>query len=303
MTVNYVEDLLSIRTLKQNYLLSDLHLVGNPCANYPGYRLFVIGTLPQLAKLDSLEITKSERIKAKQQWEKIEKELIEAQDAYIAERKKKTENAPKYNEKGEKLYGNDPEGRKAAAKDLRETVEEAGYNEDRTVDGSKIGELDRVGTTTTTYKRLPPTEEIEKFGKVMQCNEGKWDFKKYEDQKGNLILDIPAGKYMSTAKIDIDVQPSYIQVMINRKELRLRFDDDVIPSKAIAQRSNVTGNLKLTLPLVKKTNRGIKQLSLEKEEEEKDVKTKAPLIKKKKPLSTKLTDDQLGQSTLASIVR
>ena len=53
----------SIINLKKNIFLSELHLTGNPCTDFEYYRLFVIHLLPQLKKLDSIEIKKSEIIK------------------------------------------------------------------------------------------------------------------------------------------------------------------------------------------------------------------------------------------------
>jgi len=38
-----------------------LWLSENPCCHYKDYRLFVIKTLPQIIKLDNLEVTKGER--------------------------------------------------------------------------------------------------------------------------------------------------------------------------------------------------------------------------------------------------
>lgn len=54
------------RSLQANYALTELFLVGNPCSDWPGYRPFVIATLPQLKKLDGNEITPTERILANQ---------------------------------------------------------------------------------------------------------------------------------------------------------------------------------------------------------------------------------------------
>lgn len=55
MTVNFLDKagLLSVQSLQQNEHLSELYLLGNPCADWSGYRQFVVGTLPQLRKLVS----------------------------------------------------------------------------------------------------------------------------------------------------------------------------------------------------------------------------------------------------------
>lgn len=63
LTLNFVGDLESVRTLTGNVNLKHLYLTGNPCTDYDGYRDYVIVRLDQLETLDNVEITRSERIK------------------------------------------------------------------------------------------------------------------------------------------------------------------------------------------------------------------------------------------------
>jgi protein TilB len=53
LTVNFIAKagLLTLQSLAANALLRELFLLGNPCAEWPGYRQFVIATLPKLSKL------------------------------------------------------------------------------------------------------------------------------------------------------------------------------------------------------------------------------------------------------------
>ncbi|KAL2916933.1 hypothetical protein HK105_203365 [Polyrhizophydium stewartii] len=76
LTVNFVGDPLCVESLKGNIHLRELFLVGNPCTDVPGYREFVITTLPQLRLLDSKEIEKSERILAAQEYPAIREALL-----------------------------------------------------------------------------------------------------------------------------------------------------------------------------------------------------------------------------------
>lgn len=70
LTVNFIDldELHSVGTLKNNIMLRELFLTGNPCQQHweAGYRDYVIATLPQLELLDGVAVTKSERIKAVQ---------------------------------------------------------------------------------------------------------------------------------------------------------------------------------------------------------------------------------------------
>jgi cilla- and flagella-associated protein len=61
---NNIRNLAEIKYLKGLPYLHTLWLNENPCADHPNYRSFVISQLPDLRKLDNLEITDSERSKA-----------------------------------------------------------------------------------------------------------------------------------------------------------------------------------------------------------------------------------------------
>eukprot|EP01105_Mastigella_eilhardi_P024587 TRINITY_DN6454_c0_g1_i1.p1 TRINITY_DN6454_c0_g1~~TRINITY_DN6454_c0_g1_i1.p1 ORF type:complete len:341 (+),score=99.48 TRINITY_DN6454_c0_g1_i1:91-1023(+) len=63
---NNVTDLSELRHLQANARLRILWLGSNPCATEPNYRLKVIRALPQLQKLDDLDITQEEHDQAQQ---------------------------------------------------------------------------------------------------------------------------------------------------------------------------------------------------------------------------------------------
>lgn len=82
LTLNFIGDLESVKSLQNNIHLKHLYLTGNPCCDFKGYRDFVIAKLPQLLTLDSSEITKSDKIKAQQNIKDIEYQIREAQEKY-----------------------------------------------------------------------------------------------------------------------------------------------------------------------------------------------------------------------------
>lgn len=64
LTLNFIGELTSVESLQGNYNFRELILTGNPCTDYAGYREYVIGALPQLTKLDCVEITDTIRLQA-----------------------------------------------------------------------------------------------------------------------------------------------------------------------------------------------------------------------------------------------
>lgn len=56
--------------------------MGNPCADYEGYREYTIATLVQLKELDGTPIERSERIKALQNYAEAEGEIIRGYARY-----------------------------------------------------------------------------------------------------------------------------------------------------------------------------------------------------------------------------
>ena len=68
LTVNFIGKISSVKTLTNNVFLEEMYLTGNPCAQFEGYRDYVIASLPQLKFLDGTAIEKSERITAQQNY-------------------------------------------------------------------------------------------------------------------------------------------------------------------------------------------------------------------------------------------
>ncbi|XP_075406688.1 dynein axonemal assembly factor 11 isoform X1 [Tenrec ecaudatus] len=67
--------------------------MGNPCADFEGYRPFVVATLGQLKWLDGKEIERSERIQALQDYPEIERQIREQETAHRLQRTKDKEEA------------------------------------------------------------------------------------------------------------------------------------------------------------------------------------------------------------------
>ena len=70
---------------------TELYLTGNPCTDWPNYRSYTIAKVPTLMRLDGQEITKAQRLAAKNQLAQLEKELevVAAESIRTKEEKKK----------------------------------------------------------------------------------------------------------------------------------------------------------------------------------------------------------------------
>lgn len=254
LTLNFIADISSVGRLRANTFLENLHLTGNPCCSLENYRSIVVGTLPQLISLDSEEIVRSERIAARQDdpknHETAVNERIRVFEENMAKEAARRQGIdpcpPKYDDKGERLYGHTPEERLQM---LRDTEDERKRKEDeakRMRDPNSISaiheEMNRKATPLT------PEQELEKYGRILQRNEAKVPYK-ITEHEDHIEIMVEPGKYVSTSLIAIDAQPTYVRVTIKGKVLQLVLPQEISPSKVAVQRASTTGHLKLVLPL------------------------------------------------------
>eukprot|EP01059_Diplonema_ambulator_P007396 TRINITY_DN16869_c0_g1_i1.p1 TRINITY_DN16869_c0_g1~~TRINITY_DN16869_c0_g1_i1.p1 ORF type:complete len:421 (+),score=144.51 TRINITY_DN16869_c0_g1_i1:31-1263(+) len=253
LTLNFVADITSVRSLRKNARLECLYLTGNPCTEVEGYRAYVIQQLPHLITLDGVDVKRSEMIKATQDAEVVDESWrMEAQrvaeDRHEYERKKKegTLDPPKYNEKGERLYGNTPDEREACYKDMQEKIDKA---KNPPKDPNSISAIWEENEKLTKPRKLTPEEEVQKYGRVLQKNEGKLPYKLWED-KENVYLEVQPGKFISTSVIKVDIQPEYARVEVKDKVLQVLLPSEVSPSQSKVKRGTAKGELLLTMPIV-----------------------------------------------------
>ncbi|XP_026190775.1 protein tilB homolog [Cyclospora cayetanensis] len=117
LTVNFIglECLeISLENLRRNDCLEDLYLMGNPCAEWKGYRHLTIAMLPQLKQLDGKAVTPVERIEALRSLAALREDLRDeirpndSPDAYTRENRRRmylemtsVKSFEPYNSKGE----------------------------------------------------------------------------------------------------------------------------------------------------------------------------------------------------------
>uniref|UniRef100_A0A2C9M3H0 Dynein axonemal assembly factor 11-like CS domain-containing protein n=1 Tax=Biomphalaria glabrata TaxID=6526 RepID=A0A2C9M3H0_BIOGL len=63
---------------------------------------------------------------------------------------------------------------------------------------------------------------------------------------------------MDTSLLDCDVQPTYVRVTLKGKILQLCLTEEVNGEKSVAQRSQITGHLVITMPKAKQIVQPVK---------------------------------------------
>ncbi|XP_057591610.1 dynein axonemal assembly factor 11 isoform X2 [Hippopotamus amphibius kiboko] len=296
LTVNFIGELSSVKTLQHNIHLKELFLMGNPCADFDGYRQFVVATLQQLRWLDGKEIERSERIQALQDFLVVEQQVREQEKAYCLRRAKDKEEAQRKlqeeENKGEKqgsLTGFD--GRCPSSEENKDHIQAPEIQEgeckrkklDKSEDDlefwnkpslytpeSRLETLRHVEKQRKEQEKLsekkkkvkPPRMLITEDGRALNVNEPKLDFSLKDDEKHNrIILDLAVYRYMDTSLIDVDVQPTYVRVMVKGKPFQLVLPAEVRPDSSSAKRSQTTGHLVVCMPKVGEVITGCQRTS------------------------------------------
>lgn len=256
----------SMENLQRNRALEDLHLLGNPCLDWPDGEVYVVAKLSMLKTLNGKTIKQSSRIIAGQRYEELEKELqrlVASKVVFPIKGSKETEEengvpvSKPYKEaqtdisdsKNQPLDSSQedsvpytPRARTemyretAAQKAEKETREKARLPKERNYQAEHEESLRRA--------RLSPYFAN---GTVKQCNEADYPFKLEEDKR-HFYLTVSIPSYLDTSLIDCDVHPDQVCIVIKNKMLRLSTPAKVRSDAAGCQRSLVTGDLKVTMP-------------------------------------------------------
>ncbi|TKC48845.1 hypothetical protein EI555_010831, partial [Monodon monoceros] len=267
LTVNFIGELSSVKTLQHNIHLKELFLMGNPCADFDGYRQFVVVTLQQLKWLDGKEIERSERIQALQDFPAVEQQIREQEKAYCLKRAKDKEEAQR------KLQEEENEGEREGRHtgfdgrwytDISATlpsseeskddvqapeIQEGGCKKKKLDNGEDDLEFWNKPSLYTPESRLETLRHMEKQRKDQE--KLRLDFSLRDDEKRNqIVLDLAVYRYMDTSLIDVDVQPTYVRVMVKGKPFQLVLPAEVKPDRSSAKRAQTTGHLVVYMPKV-----------------------------------------------------
>lgn len=277
LTANYVDNIFEVENLKDNFQLSQLFLTGNPCTVVPHYREFVIHTLPQLTvghlsrahshshhlltntliihshcffqSLDGREIERSERLAARQQFQTIVSDIKQYYEH-------KQNSAPSHDVTADSLQPSDVHA------NTDSDIIAPDNNKDNTVsnNNSERNSNDTEQASTAQRQVVFKPDGIH----VMQCNEGQWEFQvlgdKEEDSEVTLTLEL--SKYVDSSLVNVDVHPHYVHISVSKsvrstttnnnsaRWFLVNLPCEVHTSNAKAERSAITGQLKITLKKV-----------------------------------------------------
>lgn len=256
LTVNFLDKagLLSVQSLQHNDHLAELYLLGNPCAEWHGYRPFIVGTLPQLKKLDGQQIPPSEGIAARQMLpgllQQLRQELrAEGIDpdkaAQVEDDSLSSDDIAEtgyQDESGEMRRPWCPATRILEHRELQ--AQEAEAESRRKAQQQSYCNPDDI--KTQLREDFPAIQEGED---IRQKNEGKWEFTLQDSANGAAVeLDVEIGRYMDTSLVKADVQPLFVRLLIKGRLLQLLLPCEVRPDSSKAERSAATGHLLLTMP-------------------------------------------------------
>uniref|UniRef100_A0A8C9MXK6 Leucine-rich repeat-containing protein 6 n=1 Tax=Serinus canaria TaxID=9135 RepID=A0A8C9MXK6_SERCA len=258
LTANFIGELSSIESLKCNIHLKELFLMGNPCTEFEGYRPFVVATLQQLKYLDSKEIERSERIKALQNYPEVKWKIREQEEAYLLKRAREKEEAQRRMQ--------ERKDEKQKQMDSKLGCDSPDSPQEKTNHGEGGGEWERCRTVEndddedrkfweepTPYTPESRLETHRYMEEKRRAKDNVRESKKREKTAWTLVtaegkvLNVNVPKHLDTSLLDVDVQPTYIRVLVKGK---LVLPEEVKPDSSSAKRSQTTGHLVVTMPKV-----------------------------------------------------
>ncbi|KAE8879778.1 hypothetical protein PF003_g36210 [Phytophthora fragariae] len=315
LTVNFVDfDTLeeSIDHLKPLRHLRELYMLGNPCqANWEtGFREFVVASLPQLENLDGKEIHRSDRIKALQVFRDRQK-FVRSEAKKVRAKKELERKEDKESEVIEVVGGEatdiSEEQMEKKKKSVMASTEKVPYTphtrREMYLEMAEQKEEEEARRRENQPKERNTEAEHEEAlrkarvleergdGAIRQCNEGKWEFR-LTDEILDVILEVDLPRFLDSSLVDVDVHPSYVSIVAKNKVLRLKFPELVHSDAGKAERSKITGTLRLTLPKAHVTPTQQLRAQLYREEQEKKLEKDKSTNKKKAGKTTRTTTRQ-----------
>ena len=82
-------------------------------------------------------------------------------------------------------------------------------------------------------KNNGPATVLNAQGKVRQCNQGRYKYSfEDSDDKTQIIFECEVPKFMDTSSLEVDVQPTYVRVVVKDKVTQLHWPEEVLTDGA-----------------------------------------------------------------------
>lgn len=267
LTVNFIDvDTLeeSISHLRPMLHLGEMYMMGNPCMQWEQAREYIVAMLPQLRTMDGQAVTRTERIQAQQNYVRNRNELRK-----LAAAKREEKGLPKAEEPIDSDDDLTPWTPEARVKMYREMGERKEAEERRRRD-MEPKKRDFAGEHEEAVVRVREAER-DRDQTIRQVNEGKWDFVlEDEDGEGNCVLRLAVSRFLDTSLMDVDVHPKYVSIVVKSKVFRIFWPDEVRSDRGNCKRSQLTGELVVTVPKVKQNKTFMELVKRRKSEAEKE---------------------------------
>ncbi|NWS39689.1 TILB protein, partial [Probosciger aterrimus] len=264
LTANFIGELSSIEALKHNIHLKELFLLGNPCTEFEGYRQFVVATLHQL---------KYNLHSAMEKHVFIQKVIIKInlqRNAFIDLNMFKMSHISIFfplgkpdslleKEKHQAEGGEEQESRITVEddEDKRFWEEPTPYTPESRLETHRYIEEKRKAKENvreSKKKEKPLWTLVTAEGKVLNVNVPKYVRLRdvnLENWEG-YVISFYGMRHLDTSLLDIDVQPTYVRVMVKGKPFQFVLPEEVKPDSSSAKRSQTTGHLVISMPKASK---------------------------------------------------
>uniref|UniRef100_T1GHC5 Dynein axonemal assembly factor 11-like CS domain-containing protein n=1 Tax=Megaselia scalaris TaxID=36166 RepID=T1GHC5_MEGSC len=225
LTLNFIGDLRSVENLRENYNLRELFLIGNPCADYPGYRNYISDRLHAKNNYDLDQITKAEAQNIRNRNEQKVRVIKQRQELQERINRAETE------EEKSKIFWdskteNCPESRVDIALQHR-----------------KAKKLDEEKPKKETVKpRL-----FASCGRPYNLNQAKLEFE-LKDEIDRYELNLHIYKHLDTSLIAVDLEVNYVRVTVKNKIFQLALGQEIKADESSSKRSQITGDLLIIMP-------------------------------------------------------
>lgn len=234
---------------------------------------YLIAKVDSLIMVEGKEILKSERIKAKQKLNELEKELERLAEGNIIKKAIEVPDENAYTKEYRRKLYKELEEEKIKKEEEKNKPRDNPWNKVTDYDNKKLG----------VYRD---------DGEIRICNQGKYQFYIDENVKtGVVTFEIATPKHLTTTQIKVDLNVKYIRVEIKEKITQWRLENEIYTENAVIQRSQTSGHLLIKAFLISKgqfVDKGIdvKKLSSEVLLKENSTKLKEFIEKQTKQVLT-----------------